>query len=606
MTDLPVFTDLTTDARPAPVSAFDHALRAFLDDLFEALPTLATSVGYHAHDDRWPDLSEAGRLARLAMYARHTAAMEALRGGALSADEAIDQGIVLEALDGLRFDSDVLRDEAWDPLTYVLVLGSGLHELLAREFAPWRHRGTAFLWRARRLPEVLEVARAMLVGLPGRPVALLQTETAIDRLPGITALVDEAVDEARRQAGPDAIAILEGLEAVRVEVATAVDAFQRHLDEVVRPGAVGEGRLGAELFAAKLRHSLSSDLPVDALRARAERDFQAVRAELVRVARDLWPGLHPGAAIPADDDEVVNQAWLAVAAEHQAPDGLLDFCRRETARIEAFVRETGLVGLPDAPLRITWTPEFLRPYGGAFLSPPGPLDRGLVSEFWVTPPDPDWPPARLESFLREENDRMLRVLCIHEAIPGHYLQLDWSNRTPSLARAVFQSGMFAEGWAVYVTQVMMDVGYGADDPALMLAHWKYYLRAVTNTLLDIGIHVDGMDEAAAMGLMVEGAFQEEQEARAKYLRGRLSSTQLSTYYVGSLEMWELELAARRRAAEAAGAGSDAVPEPALVGGFGETPGFDRRAHLEAVISHGSPPIHWVRSILFGAEAPVGR
>ena len=308
--------------------------------------------------------------------------------------------------------------------------------------------------------------------------------------------------------------------------------------------------------------------------------------------------------MPSDDDEVVRQTWLAVAARHPGPDGLLDFCRRETATIEAFVRETGLVGLPDAPLRITWTPEFLRPFGGAFLSPPGPLDRGLLSEFWVTPPDPSWPAERLESYLREENDRMLRILCIHEAIPGHYLQLDWSNRTPSLARAVFQSGMFAEGWAVYVTQVMMDVGYGADDPALLLAHWKYYLRCIANTLLDIGIHVDGMDEAAAMVLMVEGAFQEEQEARAKYLRGRLSSTQLSTYYVGSLEMWDLELASRRKAAAAVGADADGVPEPALVGGFRETPGFDRRAHLEAVISHGSPPIHWVRQILLEDEVAL--
>jgi uncharacterized protein (DUF885 family) len=441
-----------------------------------------------------------------------------------------------------------------------------------------------------------------LVGLPDRPVALLQTETAIERLPGIIALVDEAIDEARRQAGPDAIAILQGLELIRGEIVEAVDGFRKHLEDFVRPAAVGEGRLGAELFAAKLRHALSSDLPVEALRAKAQRDFDAVRAELVRVARGLWPGLHPGGTMPADDDEVVRQTWLAVAAQHPAPDGLLDFCRRETAAIEAFVRERGLIGLPDAPLRITWTPEFLRPFGGAFLSPPGPLDRGLVSEFWVTPPDPDWPTERLESYLREENDRMLRVLCIHEAIPGHYLQLDWSNRTPSLARAVFQSGMFAEGWAVYITQVMMDVGYGADDPALMLAHWKYYLRCVTNTLLDIGIHVDGMDEAAAMALMVEGAFQEEQEAHAKYVRGRLSSTQLSTYYVGSLEMWDLELTARRRAAEAAGPGADAVPEPSLVGGFGDTPGFDRRAHLKAVISHGSPPIHWVRAILFGDEA----
>jgi uncharacterized protein (DUF885 family) len=605
MTDLPAFTDLTIDARPGRGSPFDRALGKLLDDLFAALPTLATSIGYHAHDDRWPDLSEVGRMARLELYARHAAALEALPDELLSADEVIDRGIALEALDGLRFDSEVLRSEAWDPLTYVLVLGSGLHELLAREFAPWRHRGTAFLWRARRVPEVLDAARANLVGLPGRPVALLHTETAIEQLPGIATLLDEALDEARRQTDPDTIAILEGLEAVRGEVVAAVDAFRRHLEDVVRPEASGEGRLGPDLFAAKLRHALSSDLPIEALRARAERDYLAVRAELVRVARDLWPGLHTGAEMPPKDDEVVRQTWLAVAARHPAPDGLLDFCRRETEAIETFVRETGLVGLPDAPLRITWTPEFMRPYGGAFLSPPGPLDRGLVSEFWITPPDPDWSDERLESYLREENDRMLRVLCIHEAIPGHYLQLDWSNRTPSLARAVFQSGMFAEGWAVYITQVMMDVGYGADDPALMLAHWKYYLRCVTNTLLDIGIHVDGMSESEAMALMVEGAFQEEQEARAKYLRGRLSSTQLSTYYVGSLEMWDLDLAARRRAAEAAGAEADAVVEPALVGGLGETPGFDRRAHLEAVISHGSPPIHWVRSILLGNEVLIG-
>lgn len=604
MTDLPPFIDQTSDARPEPVSPFDRCLKACLDDLFAALPTLATGTGYHAFDDRWPDLSEAGRLGRIELLARHDAGLRSLPAEALSPDEAIDRGIVLEALDGLRFDATSLRDEACDPLTYVLVLGSGLHGLLAREFAPWRHRGSAFLWRARRVPEVLDAARATLTGLPGRPVGLLQTETAIEQLPGILSLVDEAIEEARRQVGPDATAILAGLEVVRIEAAEAIDAFRRHLESVVRPTAAGEGRLGADLFAAKLRHSLSSDLSVEALRARAQHDFDAIRGELVRVATELWPGLHPGGSMPADADEIVRQTWLAVAARHPAPDGLLDFCRRETAAIEAFVRETGLLGLPDAPLRITWTPEFLRPFGGAFLSPPGPLDRGLLSEFWVTPPDSSWPAERLESYLREENDRMLRILCIHEAIPGHYLQLDWSNRTPSLARAVFQSGMFAEGWAVYVTQVMMDVGYGGDDPALLLAHWKYYLRCIANTLLDIGIHVDGMDEEAAMALMVDGAFQEEQEARAKYLRGRLSSTQLSTYYVGSLEMWDLELAARRRAAAAAGADADMVPQPALVGGFHETPGFDRRAHLEAVISHGSPPIHWVRQILLEDEVAL--
>jgi uncharacterized protein (DUF885 family) len=164
---------------------------------------------------------------------------------------------------------------------------------------------------------------------------------------------------------------------------------------------------------------------------------------------------------------------------------------------------------------------------------------------------------------------------------------------------VFWSGLFAEGWAVYVTQVMMDLGYAAEDPGVLLNHWKYYLRAIVNAIIDARIHTAGMTEEEAVGLMVEGAFQEEAEARAKYNRARLSSTQLSTYFTGSLEFWEIEQEARRRAAVAVGAGGAAVPAPRVVGGLGETPGFDYRAHLEACISHGSPPTSLLRRILLG-------
>jgi hypothetical protein len=154
---------------------------------------------------------------------------------------------------------------------------------------------------------------------------------------------------------------------------------------------------------------------------------------------------------------------------------------------------------------------------------------------------------------------------------------------------------------VYVTQVMLDLGYGADDPGLLLTHWKYYLRAVTNAIIDARIHTAGMTEADAVGLMVDGAFQEDAEARAKYNRARLTSTQLSTYFVGGLEFQAIEREARERAAVASGdpRGGAAVPEPQVVGGLGETPGFDYRAHLEACISHGSPPTSILRQILLG-------
>jgi uncharacterized protein (DUF885 family) len=231
-------------------------------------------------------------------------------------------------------------------------------------------------------------------------------------------------------------------------------------------------------------------------------------------------------------------------------------------------------------MQIVWTPEFLRAFGGAMLISPGPLDRGLDAFFAITPMPDDWSAERKESYLREDNDRMLRLLTIHEAVPGHYLQLTYSNRCPSLVRAVFQSGVFAEGWAVYFTQVMMDAGYGADDPALMMVHWKFYLRSITNALMDLRIHAGTMDRDEAMRLMVEGGFQEEGEALNKWDRARLSSTQLCEYFVGDLGMRGLEAEARRRAAAA---GTE----------------FAWRPFLESVVAHGSPPLPVIREILYG-------
>jgi hypothetical protein len=284
--------------------------------------------------------------------------------------------------------------------------------------------------------------------------------------------------------------------------------------------------------------------------------------------------------VPGDDNAAVRGVLDAIVSDHPEAGALLDFCRAENARIEDFIREKDLIGLADEPLDIIWTPEFLRAFGGAMLIPPGPLDRGLSSFFAITPMPDDWSDDQKESYLREDNSRMLRLLTIHEAVPGHYLQLAYSNRCPSMVRAIFSSGVFAEGWAVYITQVMMDVGYGADDPALMLVHWKFYLRSITNTLMDLRIHLGDMQRDEAMRLMVEDGFQEEAEAANKWDRARLSSTQLCEYFLGALEMTGLEHEARARAAAA---GHDFVYRP----------------FLESVLAHGTPPTPIIREILFG-------
>ena len=418
-------------------------------------------------------------------------------------------------------------------------------------------------------------------------------------------LVDDALAEARRRAeAGEAPELVAPMAAAAAAAHASLEDFRSGLDGDVRKRAAGEGRLGRELFARKLRFTLGSELTPEEIRRRAWADYHAVRAEMVRLAREVWSAWIPDEPLPdvPEGDEAAAAALVrrvldAIGAKHQQPDGLLAFCEAEIERISGFVRERGLLSLPEEPLSITWTPVFLRAAARAFLDSPGPLDRGQRSHFWITPPDDGLPADELESYLREENDAALRTLSIHEGIPGHYLQLAASNTCSSLARTVFTNGMFAEGWAVYITQVMYDAGYAADDPGFALQHWKLYLRATVNTILDVETHTGEMTEDEAMALMVEGAWQERDEARGKWLRARISSTQLSTYCVGSLEMWDLDLEVRRRLAQAAGAGAEAVPAMHIRGGLGDSPGFDQRAHLERVISYGTPPVKWCRALV---------
>lgn len=546
-------------------------------DLFRLWPTNATELGNHDHDDRWPDLTDAGHAERLAFLAEADTRLSLIDTSSLSRDETIDLRIVREEIAAMRFSEATLQEYRWSPLSYVYLFGGGLFSLLAREFAPLPDRLRSVTRRLQGLPAALDAARSIL-GAPGdRGISTFHAEKALSQLTGVAQLADAAVAEA---ANVDDARLRAELTAAADAAKQALSGWEAWLRDELLPTATGDFRLGAELYDAKFGHMLKSSLTPDELAERARADFATVRDEMLRLARELWPSWMSDEPMPEDRDALVRRVLDAIAAEHPAADELLDFCRAEHARIEAFVRERDLIGLADEPLEIIWTPEFLRAFGGAMLMPPGPLDRGLSSFFAITPMPDAWTDEQRESYLREDNSRMLRLLTIHEAVPGHYLQLAYSNRVSSLVRAIFQSGVFAEGWAVYITQVMMDVGYGKDDPALMLVHWKFYLRAITNTMIDIDLHAGTMTRDEAMNLMVRQGFQEESEAANKWDRARLSSTQLCEYFLGSVEMHALEADERRRT-EAAGRD------------------FTYRPYLERLLSHGTPAMPVIRDILFG-------
>ncbi len=555
--------------------SFTEAHDAFFADFFRHYPVHATEAGHHEHDGEWPDLTDAGHAARLAFLAAARADLEADDAATLTPDEAIDRDVLLTQIDALRFDEEELRELSWSAIAYVYLFGTGLFGLLSREFAPLPDRLASVAARMRGLPAALDAARANLEAPGGRALSRFHVEKAIATMPGVADLCRTAVEEADREGGSPREEVAGAADAA----ATAVDRFTDWLRDELLPRADGDFRLGRDLYERKFRHALKSTVTPDELEARAASAYDEVRAEMLRIARELWSEWIGDEPMPAGDNAVTRRVLDAIAADHPAAGELLDFCRAENEKIEAFIRERDLIGLADEPLQIIWTPPFLAAFCGAMLIPPGPLDRGLSSFFAITPMPDDWTDEQRESNLREDNRRMLRLLTIHEAVPGHYLQLAYSNRCPSLARAVFASGVFAEGWAVYVTQVMMDVGYGADDPALMLVHWKFFLRAITNTLIDIRIHAGSMTEDEAMALMVEGGFQERSEASEKWNRARLSSTQLCEYYLGSVEMTELERLGRAQA-------------------DGARRAFAWRPFLESVLAHWTPPMPVIRKILY--------
>ena len=552
-------------------------------EYFAHSPVQATTVGIHDHDDRWPDLSAQGRRDHAAFLRGTLERFQRLDPATLSREEGIDRQVLTYYLEGDLFAIEDLSDLTWNPMSYVYVGGDGLFALLAREFAPREVRLASAAARMRGLPALLDQARENLTerrhGPEGsgtrREVSRTHTEKALKTMPGVADLARTAAAEAEELGDEELRRSVQAAARLAVE---AVDAYTDWLEQELLPRATGDFRLGPELYDQKFRHFLKSEVTPDQLEARAQASYDEMRAEMLRLARALWPEWIGSEPMPDDENQLVRRVLDTIAAHHPGADELLDYCRAENGRIEAFVRERDLVGLADEPMQIIWTPPFLRAFGGAMLIPPGPFDRGLDSFFAITPMPPDWTDAQRESYLRENNSRQLRLLTIHEAVPGHYLQLAWSNRSPAVVRTAFQSGVFAEGWAVYVTQVMMDVGYGADDPALMLVHWKFYLRAVINTLIDIGIQARGMGEDEAMRLMVEGGFQEHSEAANKWDRARLSSTQLCEYYLGAVEMTDLEHEARRRAADS---GDEFVYRP----------------FLESVLSHGTPPMPILREML---------
>src|SRR4029077_4992037 len=277
----------------------------------------------------------------------------------------------------------------------------------------------------------------------------------------------------------------------------------------------------------------------------------------------------------ADKKQVTAAVLKKLAEKHPDDNTIVGYAQKVVAEATGFVKSRDLVAVPTTPLDVIVMPEFKRGQAIAYCDSSGPLEKNGKPFFAVAPPPKDWPQPRKDSFFREYNNYMVRDLTVHEAMPGHYLQLCHSNefRAPTLVRAIFQSGSFIEGWAVYTEQMMAEQGYGG--PEVKMQQLKMRLRAIANAILDQSIHAGNMSEKEAMDLMMKETFQQEGEAVAKWKRARLTSAQLSTYFVGTTEHLDLREAAKKKL------GNE----------------FNLKKYNDQVISYGTPPVKYVRELL---------
>ena len=560
---------------PTPDQQFESLAQRYLRESPELEPVDATALGDHRFDDRVDDVSAAGWQAQISFVERQVAALDAIDRTALSRSNQVDALLLRHSLEYQRWRIQSLEDWRWNPLIYTRIAGDALYSLLARDFAPAPQRLKNLGKRLDELPRFLTQVREVLV--PAR-VPKVHAETAVKQNAGLISLLD---GELARQIATLSAADQETLRASVARARSALSQHQIWLEKRLTPEAAGDFRLGQQLYEQKLRLALFSPLSRQEIRARAESQLAATRAEMYGIARDVLKGRRGAPPLPANPSAAQQQRAIRAAldlasAERPPRDGVLEAARAALVDTTNFVREKNLVALPQEPLEIIEMPAFKQGVALAYCDAPGPLEAGQKTLYAVSPIPATWTRAQTDSFLREYNSRSIRNLTVHEAMPGHYLQLAHANRYPSTLRAVLGSAPFVEGWAVYAERLMVDQGYGGDDPLVRLVQLKWYLRSIVNALLDQAVHVDGINRAAAMKLMTESGFQEEREAAGKWTRAQLTSAQLSVYFVGALEHFALRAEAEQRA-----------------GGS-----FNLREYHDAVLSFGAPPVRFARELMF--------
>jgi uncharacterized protein (DUF885 family) len=563
---------------PAPAAApadedakLTAYFRAFLDEDFRERPLEATTLGDHRFDDKLDDVSPKARAGWSARYRRTLDELpQKVDRAKLSRSGQIDYDIFRHHLTRLVWLDENTKPFEDDPRVYNLYISDSVYLLLTQSTLPQEVNAKNAIARIGQVPRIIEAARANLKNPPRVFVetALRQNRGSIAFYKG--GILDHAGNVPNK----------EELKAAAAKLVPVLQEYQKFLEEDLLPRASGGWRIGKEKFARKLELELDAGLTAEQVLKDAESEFDRVEREMYVIARQLWATTFPGKVLPPDDAAGRRTTILKILEhynkEHGTPEELVRDAKESVKEVKAFIKANDILRLPEPDrCRVIEMPEFQRGNSVAFLNQAPPLDAAAHSVYAISPPPREWNARQVDSYLQEYNARMIKILTIHEAYPGHYVQLEYSNRHPSLIRKVLFSGVFAEGWAVYTEQMMLDQGFGKGDLVLRLNQLKWYQRSVANAILDHHMHCDNWSDEEAFQFLTERAFQSEGEALGKIVRSKQSSCQLSTYFVGRMAFYRLRQDVQRE--------------------MGDT--FELGRFHEAVLDHGTLPVKYLPELV---------
>ncbi|NYE62694.1 uncharacterized protein (DUF885 family) [Duganella sp. 1224] len=493
----------------------------------------------------------------------------AVKTNQLSAKQRTDLGMLVNKLEADRWRLTTLREWEWNPASYNVA--GPIDLVLHTEYAAQPQRLRTLLKRIASIPAYYDAARANIVN-PTRE----HTRLAIAQAPGVQALLTEVDKVAQASI---LTPVEKQLYTQRVNAAlTAIDnyvAFLTEMDKQMDTRGRRTFRLGKELYEQKFAYDIQSGSTAEQTYQKALAAREELLANMDKLSDELWDKTMGSTAKPSDRFAKIGMVIDKLSERHVAREEFVNEIKRQIPVLQDWVVSHNLLTLdPNKPLEVRATPAYAAGVAGASIDAPGPYRPQDRTFYNVTPLDGATPEAA-ESSLREYNYWILQILNIHEAIPGHYAQLVYANRSPSIVKSIFGNGAMVEGWAVYGERMMLESGYGDNAPEMWLMWSKWNLRSVTNTILDYSVHVLGMTEEQAIDLLTRQAFQTRSEAVEKWHRVQVSSVQLTSYFSGYSEIMEL----REQRKQQLGAS------------------FNLKQFHEQFLSYGSAPVRVIKGLM---------